>query len=136
MLGRRRRCWSNHSHVLVQHCTSIAQTFGINQTGVCSIYAPHPSLLFCKCTKLKRQYVLTCKARSYCHIISARAESCDKRAYCSPPLLTVALCHAMGAGKGGRSNNGTASLYCVRFYTHNLGNVIVLYKPLWKQEVF
>ena len=45
--------------------------------------------------------------------------------YCSPPLLTVALSHAMGAG-----------LYCVRFYTHNLWNVIVLYKPLWEQEVF
>ena len=39
-------------------------------------------------------------------------------------------------GKGGRSNDGTASLYCVRFYTHNLWNVIVLYKPLWEQEVF
>ena len=139
MLGRRRRCWSNHSHVLVQHCTSIAQTFRINQTGVCSIYARRRSLLFCKCTKLKRQYVRTCKARTYCHIISARAESCEKRAYpantihwtnaglmlggcrrrrangptltqhrvnvscllgiyCLPPLLTVALSHAMGAG--------------------------------------
>ena len=93
----------------------------------------------------KRQYVLTCKARTYCHIIFARAESCDKRAYpantihcrrwranitqhrvnvscllgiyCSPPLLTVAHSHAMGAG--GRSNDGTASLSCVRFYTHN-----------------
>ena len=81
VLGRPRRCWSNHSHVLVQHCTSIAQTFGICQTGVCSIYASHRSLLFCKCTKLKRQYVLTCKASTYCHIISARAESCEKRVY-------------------------------------------------------
>ena len=81
MLGRRRRCWSNHSHVLVQHCTSRARTFGICQTGVCSIYARRRSLLSCKCTKLKRQYVLTCKAGTYCHIISARAESCEKRAY-------------------------------------------------------
>ena len=40
-----------------------------------------------------------------------------KRAYCSPPLPTVARSHAMGAG--GLSNDGTTSLYCVRFYTHN-----------------
>ena len=28
VLGRRRRCWYNHRHVLVQHCTSIARTLG------------------------------------------------------------------------------------------------------------
>ena len=60
------------------------------------------SLLFCKCTKLKRQYVLTCKASTNCHIISARAESCEKRAYllfATPPHCGTQSCN--GGGWGG-----------------------------------
>ena len=70
------------------------------QTVVCSIYASR-SLLFCKCTKLKKQYVLTCKASTYCHIISAKAESCEKRAYllfATPPHCGMQSCNGGGGG--------------------------------------
>ena len=87
----------------------------------------HCSLLFCKCTKLKQQYV----PYNICYsgIIVRKGPN-----YCPPPLLSVARSHAMGAGVC--FNDVTASLYCVRFYTHNPWNVIVLYLPLWEHELF
>ena len=57
--------------------------------------------------------MLTSKASTYCHIISARAESCEKRAYllfAIPPHCGMQSCN----GGEGRSNDGTASLYSVQ----------------------
>ena len=131
-LGRRRRCWFNHRHVLVQHCTSIAQTFGICQTG--GRLFNIRTLYFVSVPKLKRQYVLTCKASTYCHIISARAESMWEKCL-SIVRHPSSLWHTVMQWGRGHFNDGTASLYRVRFNTHNPWNVIVLYLPLWEQEL-